>query len=120
MILASRAIELYVASFIPASIALRRVDSERPSRFVKTVQPLCTSLLDTAEPMAPAAITAIVVAIVDDSCKQVVFSRAQGISLSVHVTDNGDNNNRPTHWNDIDHRERRKVVSDTEWMRRIV
>lgn len=37
----------------------RRVASERPSKFVRTVHPAFVSLRATADPIAPAAITAI-------------------------------------------------------------
>lgn len=47
------------ASCMPASRARRRVSSERLSRFVKTLQPRLVNTFATAEPMAPAAITAI-------------------------------------------------------------
>jgi hypothetical protein len=46
---------------IPASDARLSEEGERPSRFVRTVHPLAARRLAIAEPIAPAAITAIVV-----------------------------------------------------------
>jgi len=52
---ARRAISASETSSIPASCARLRVASERPSRFVRTVQPAFVRLLATADPIAPAA-----------------------------------------------------------------
>jgi hypothetical protein len=47
-----------LAAVIPAALARARVSSLRPASEVNTVSPFSTSLLPTAAPMAPGAITA--------------------------------------------------------------
>src|SRR5215469_18364152 len=54
----ARAMSSSLAEDMPAALARARVSSLRPSSEVRTVIPLSSSLLPTAAPMAPGAITA--------------------------------------------------------------
>src|SRR5215472_2619536 len=69
----ARAMSSSLAAVMPAALARVRVSSLRPSSEVRTVTPCSTSLLPTAPPMAPGAITATT-GVIRDLAKQ--FRRA--------------------------------------------